>query len=210
MTEKNTILVLAPHTDDGELGCGASIAKYLSEGKKVVYAAFSTCSEALPAALLPDTLVHECKKATSALGIQENDLLMYDFAVRKLLFHRQEILEELLLLNKKFAPALVLLPAQNDIHQDHQVIYAEGLRAFKNSNVLGYELPWNNWRFNPVFFEHLTEAQLQVKVSALGHYHSQASKNYMNETFIRALAQVRGVQSNAALAEAFEVYRWTR
>ena len=39
----NTILLLSPHTDDAELGCGATIAKLIREGKKVYYAAFSAC-----------------------------------------------------------------------------------------------------------------------------------------------------------------------
>ena len=29
------ILVLAPHTDDGELGVGGSIAKFIEEGKEI-------------------------------------------------------------------------------------------------------------------------------------------------------------------------------
>ena len=36
------ILVLAPHTDDGEFGCGGTIAKLIDQGKNVFYAAFST------------------------------------------------------------------------------------------------------------------------------------------------------------------------
>ena len=28
------VLVLAPHTDDGELGCGGTIARFLGEGKR--------------------------------------------------------------------------------------------------------------------------------------------------------------------------------
>ena len=35
------ILVLAPHTDDGEFGCGGSIARFASEGNEVHYVAFS-------------------------------------------------------------------------------------------------------------------------------------------------------------------------
>ena len=27
-----TILIISPHTDDGELGCGGSIAKFIEEG----------------------------------------------------------------------------------------------------------------------------------------------------------------------------------
>jgi LmbE family N-acetylglucosaminyl deacetylase len=205
MMNKKKILVLAPHTDDGELGCGASISKYLSEGSEVTYVAFSTCSQALPAHLPKDSLVTECRAATKALGI--SNVIFFDFEVRKLLFHRQEILEELIKLNQHAMPDTVFLPAEHDVHQDHQVIYAEGLRAFKNCNVFGYELPWNNFRFQPNYFEKISEAQLQAKQKALQQYGSQAHKKYMDEEFIRSLATVRGVQANTKYAEAFEVYR---
>ncbi len=205
MLQTEKIMVLAPHTDDGELGCGASLAKYIAAGKQVIYVAFSTCSQSLPKELPADTLAVECKAATSALGIQE--VIFFDFEVRRLLFHRQEILEELICLNKKLQPQTVFLPAQHDVHQDHQVIYAEGLRAFKNCNVLGYELPWNNFNFSPVYFEKLEEGHLLAKQTALKAYKSQEGRSYMRPSFHTALATVRGVQCNAPLAEAFEVYR---
>ncbi|MGZ5287351.1 MAG: PIG-L deacetylase family protein [Flavisolibacter sp.] len=205
MVNTKNILVLAPHTDDGELGCGASIAKYIAEGKKVTYLAFSTCSQALPADKPKDTLVTECRAATKALGIQE--LIFHDFEVRQLLFHRQEILEALIKLNQELAPETVFLPAEHDVHQDHQVVYAEGLRAFKNANVLGYELPWNNFRFQPNYFEKITEQHLSGKQKALAEYKSQTHRKYMSDDFTRSLAVVRGLQANAPLAEAFEIYR---
>lgn len=205
MLNTKNILILAPHTDDGELGCGASIAKYISEGKNVTYVAFSTCSQALPSDVPEDTLAVECRKATNALGI--SNTILFDFEVRKLLFSRQEILESLIKLNQDLQPETVFLPAQFDVHQDHQVICAEGLRAFKNCNVLGYELPWNNFRFQPNYFEKITEQQLNSKQMALREYKSQAGRKYMNEDFIRSLAVVRGIQANAPLAEAFEIYR---
>jgi LmbE family N-acetylglucosaminyl deacetylase len=31
-----TVLVLSPHTDDGEFGCGGTIAKMVEQGKKSV------------------------------------------------------------------------------------------------------------------------------------------------------------------------------
>ena len=130
MLHPNNILILAPHTDDGELGCGASIAKYISQGKHVTYIAFSTCSQALPAGLPKDTLAVECKTATKALGIQET--ILFDFEVRRLLFHRQEILEELIKISQQLSPETVFLPAEHDVHQDHQVISAEGLRGFES------------------------------------------------------------------------------
>jgi LmbE family N-acetylglucosaminyl deacetylase len=207
MLHTERIMVLAPHTDDGELGCGASLAKYIASGKNVVYVAFSTCSQSLPKDLPPDTLAVECSAATKALGI--HDVVFFDFEVRRLLFHRQEILEELIRLNKKLQPQTVFIPAQHDVHQDHQVIYAEGLRAFKNCNVLGYELPWNNFNFAPAYFEKVNEAHLQAKQVALKEYKSQQGRSYMQPGFHTSLATVRGVQCNAPYAEAFEVYRLT-
>lgn len=205
MINNNRIIILAPHTDDGELGCGASIAKFVGQGKEVIYIAFSTCSQALPAHLPKDTLARECHAATKALGISKT--ILFDFEVRRLLFHRQEILQELIRINKDLSPTTVFLPAKADVHQDHQVVYAEGLRAFKNCNVLGYELPWNNFHFSPVYFEKIEEGHLQLKQKALQHYQSQADKRYMSEDFMRSLAVVRGVQSNTPLAEGFEIYR---
>lgn len=205
MLHTRKILIIAPHTDDGELGCGASIAKYIKAGKEVTYIAFSTCSQSLPKELPADTLAVECRKATAALGIQQ--LRLFDFEVRRLLFHRQEILEELVQINKTLQPETVFLPAEHDVHQDHQVLYAEGLRAFKNCNVLGYELCWNNTRFAPTYFEKLEEEQLTAKQKALEEYQTQKHRAYMQPAFTRSLATVRGMQCGAPLAEAFEVYR---
>jgi LmbE family N-acetylglucosaminyl deacetylase len=208
MFNPKKILVLAPHTDDGELGCGGSIAKFCAEGKEVFYAAFCLCSKSLPAHLPPDTLAEECKKAISILGIPSSNLILFNYEVRELPASRQKILEELLQLNKNINPDLVLLPAASDIHQDHQTIHQEGMRAFKNTTMAGYELPWNNYSFHNNFFIHLTETQIEKKVSSLKEYKSQAQRNYMREDFTRSLAKVRGVQSNAEYAEAFEIYKW--
>lgn len=208
MFNPKKILVLAPHTDDGELGCGGSIAKHCAEGKEVHYAAFCLCSKSLPTELPSNILELECKKATSVLGIPSSNLILFNYEVRELPASRQNILEELLQLNKQIRPDLVFLPSANDIHQDHQVIHQEGMRAFKNTTLAGYELPWNNSSFPHSFFIRLSEKELEKKVDALKEYKSQSHRNYMQEDFIRSLAKVRGVQSNSEYAEAFEVYKW--
>lgn len=207
MFDPKKILVLAPHTDDGELGCGATLAKFAEEGKEIHYAAFSLCSKSLPAGLPADTLAHECKKATALLGIPAANITLLDFEVREFPKLRQEILEKMVTLNKKIAPDLVFIPSSTDIHQDHGVIHTEGLRAFKQSSKLGYELPWNQSQFNSTFFIPLSAAHLAKKANALKAYQSQSHRNYMQEDFIMSLAKVRGVQSNNEYAEAFEVYR---
>lgn len=207
MFDPKKILILAPHTDDGELGCGGSIAKFCASGKEVYYVAFSTCRQSLPADLPADTLKNECLKATAVLGIQSSNVLFFDLDVRNFPQRRQDILEEMINLNKTIQPDLVLTPSGNDIHQDHSTIHAESLRAFKNCSLLGYELPWNNKNFRTDLFIRLSEKETGKKITALKEYRSQTHRNYMQEEFIRSLAKVRGVQCNSEYAEAFEVYR---
>jgi len=207
MFNPKKILVLAPHTDDGELGCGGSIAKFCNEKREVSYAAFSLCKKSLPAGFAANTLEAECKAALKELGLDSGKVSFFDYEVREFTQKRQEILEELVLLNKSIQPDLVFIPSASDIHQDHQVIHAEALRAFKKSSILGYELPWNQSQFNTQLFIKLNKDEVDKKVNALQLYKSQAGRNYMQESFTHSLATVRGVQCNSDYAEAFEVYK---
>lgn len=61
------ILVLAPHTDDGELGLGGTINYLIEQGKNVVYAAFSTAEQSVPEGFPKDILKTEVKEATLKL-----------------------------------------------------------------------------------------------------------------------------------------------
>lgn len=207
MFDPQKILILAPHPDDGELGCGGAIARFCQEKREVHYAAFSPCRKSLPAGSPEDLLEKECKLAVQQLGLHPAKLLFYDFEVREFPAKRQDILEELVSLNKYIQPDLVIVPGSTDIHQDHQVIHQEALRAFKKSSILGYELPWNQHQFNSNFFIRLNPEHIERKIKALGCYESQGHRDYMQDDFIRSLARVRGVQCNAAFAEAFEVAR---
>ncbi|MBL7877987.1 MAG: PIG-L family deacetylase [Cyclobacteriaceae bacterium] len=205
---KKNVLVLAPHTDDGELGCGGSIVKFLEEGAKVHYVAFSICTKSLPPHLAPDTLEKEVRIATKILGIKPEHLILYDFDVRRFKEFRQDILEELVQIKLKLEPDLVFIPTLHDIHQDHQVISEEGLRAFKNTSILAYELPWNNLTFNTAGFIKLESSHIEKKIEALHAYNSQKHRSYLNANFIKSLATTRGVQISTNFAEAFEVIRW--
>ena len=61
---KNKILILSPHTDDGEFSCGGSIARFIEEGHDVYYVAFTTCEESVPNGL-KNILKNEVKLATA-------------------------------------------------------------------------------------------------------------------------------------------------
>jgi LmbE family N-acetylglucosaminyl deacetylase len=203
-----TALVLAPHTDDGEFGCGGTMARLVERGVDVRQIAFSTASRSLPPGFPPDTLSHESRAASTALGLGPDALTVHDFEVRTFPNSRQEILELLIEVAREFKPAVVLLPTTDDIHQDHATIAAEGLRAFKRTTVLGYEIPWNQFRFHKQLYVTLEERHLQAKARALACYASQAHRNYANEEFVRNLARTHGIEIGREHAECFEVVRW--
>lgn len=203
----NNILVLAPHTDDGELGLGGTIRHLVEQGKKVTYVAFSTAQQSVPDGFPKDILKTEVKRATAKLGILPENLIIYNYEVRKLGYVRQEILEELIRLRKSSDFDLVFIPSLHDIHQDHTTIAQEGLRAFKNTTLLGYELIWNNLTFNTQCFVKLEKHHIDAKVEALKEYESQGDRDYLSADFIFSLARARGVQAGCRYAEAFEVIR---
>ncbi|MEC8929391.1 MAG: PIG-L deacetylase family protein [Verrucomicrobiota bacterium] len=205
--EFNNVLVLAPHTDDGELGCGGMMARLGEEGARVQYAAFSTAEQSVPEGLPPNILKTEVREATRRLGIAEADLHIYEHEVRKLNYARQEILEELVRLREANDFDLVLAPALQDLHQDHHTVAEEAVRAFKGTTIWGYELIWNNLSFNTQAFVELGERHVEAKVEALAAYASQRHRAYMDGEFIWSQARVRGVQIGVSWAECFEVVR---
>ena len=206
--DSKRILIIAPHTDDGEFGCGGSIAKFIDEGDEVYYVAFSTAEKSVPPGMPKNILEVEVKEATKRLGIAPDNLIIYKFEVRKLNYVRQDILGELVKIKKALEPHLVFSPTLNDLHQDHFTVAAECTRAFKQVSILGYEIPWNNITFNAQAFIKLTGQYVDRKIEALKAYESQKHRYYATENFIRSLATTRGVQIGAEYAEAFEVIRW--
>lgn len=200
------VLILAPHTDDGEFGCGGTAASLIESGGKVFYAAFSTCQRSLPPDVPSDTLARECRAAIARLGMEEP--LLFDYDVRNFSSHRQEILEDMVKLRERIKPDLIFIPASTDLHQDHQTVHNEAKRAFKYTRTLGYELPWNNITMTTTLFSRLEERHVAAKVQALLEYRSQLHRHYHNEEFVRSLAITRGTQMGERYAEAFEVIRW--
>jgi len=203
------ILILSPHTDDGEFGCGGSIARFVSEGKEVFYAAFSIAERSVPPEYPRDILRDEVREATSVLGIREENLIVFNYTTREFPSSRQSILDDILLLKKDLNPDMVILPSTYDTHQDHQVIMQEGFRAFKNVTMMGYEMPRNNLSFPTNIFISLKERELRLKIKAVECYHSQAKKHVPSpRELYETLARLRGAQVGLKYAETFEAIRW--
>lgn len=205
------ILILSPHTDDAELGCGGSIINFIEQNKQILWVVFSTADESLPENMQKNTLKDEFMEVAKKLSLKDNQVIINNFKVRYLHERRQDVLELLIKIRHDFKPDLVIGPSLNDFHQDHVVVANEMVRAFKStSSIISYELPWNHVNFNTQFFSRLTKNHIEKKIDLLTSYKSQLQKDrlYFSGKFIEGLARTRGIQVNTEFAEAFEVIRW--
>ena len=210
-SSKQRVLILSPHTDDAELGCGGTISKLMSLGHEIYWICFSTAEESLPLGFPKDALRTEFQNVLKYLNLDKNNFSILSHKVRKLADVRQEVLESLINIRNSFDPDIVIGPSLNDFHQDHSVVANEMIRAFKTtSSILCYELPWNHVDFKTQFFVNLDKSHINSKIKMMDFYKSQhaAQRHYFSKDFVLGLAHVRGAQINTNYAEAFEVIRW--
>ena len=204
------VLIISPHADDAELGVGATISRFVREGHEItVY--LLIIREKFPKDFPIEDRVDEFKNSMKILGV--DDYRMENYPVRELYRYRQEILEKFVKIREEIKPEIVFIPSLTDVHQDHQVAAMEGYRAFnRRTNLLGYELPWNDRGFSPNYFIRVNEEDVAKKIRALGMYESQKllKRKYMDQEFLRAHLLFRGIQCNCNFAEAFEIVFWKR
>ncbi|WP_318517023.1 PIG-L deacetylase family protein [Photobacterium leiognathi] len=200
------ILVVSPHTDDGELGAGGFISNQISKGSKVTFLTFSIAEDSVPDGFDKNILEIEASSSASTLGVCSKNIYIHKFPVRRLCEYRQNILD-ILIEHKKNNYDLILCPSSEDIHQDHSTVHNEVVRAYKNTTIFGYDLPWNNLRDDQVCFYEISEIDLENKYKALKCYESQSFRRYTSLDFLQSLAIVRGAIVGKPLVEKFEVIR---
>ncbi len=202
------VLVLAPHTDDAELGSGASIARLVREDVEVHIVAFSAAELSVPEHLPSGVNREDALTAAGILAIPDSRVRVLDFPVRTFPEQRQAVLDSMIRLRSEIDPDVVIGPCSTDRHQDHAVVHVEMIRAFARRTVLGYELPWNCTNFEASAHIEVTEDDLMAKLKALSSYQSQEARSYLSEDYLRSWAVMRGIQTGVGLAEAYEVLHW--
>lgn len=203
------ILTLSPHADDMEIGCGGTVAKLLEQGKDVYSLVLSMRRKASPEEYSISDLYEETYKAHDTLGVPRQNLIATDFEHRVYPNIRQEILDYLVQINKFVKPDLVFIPSFEDMHQDHKTVSEEAFRAFKDCNILAYELPWNRIATTIHLYNIIEERHLQKKIESFQLYKSQITRHrvFFESEYIRGLAITRGGAIKDKYAEAFEVVR---
>lgn len=201
------ILMIGAHTDDIEIMCGGTIAKFIELGCEVFYTTFSFADKSLPEGFPEGTTKTELIKATAVLGIPSENLILFDYEVRIFPSIRQDILENLILLRNEIKPDLVMTHNSNDTHQDHKTVSEETFRAFKQvSSIWGFESFKNNKIFSSDLYVLLNKTHIEKKIRAVSKYKSQMTK-FDSRTALEGLATYRGLQIKTRYAECFEVMR---
>jgi LmbE family N-acetylglucosaminyl deacetylase len=195
---KKKILAIAPHTDDIELGCGATLHKFRNEYE--IHAVAITSAQ-------PLAVGDPVQEFHDAMAIIKADSSFLDFECRILNESRQSLLDIFWNLQKQHQYDIVFCPSSYDHHQDHQVVYQEAFRAFKHSTILGYELPWNVRSFQTDVFISVNEEDMNAKLQMLDCYKTQQERAFMCKDYIFDIARTRGLQVGKQYVEAFEAIR---
>jgi N-acetylglucosamine malate deacetylase 1 len=196
-----TVLAVAPHIDDVELGVGATI-HHLAKDNRVYYVALS-----FPPLVEKVAFMEEFNESVKHLGIDRQRIILRDYDPRNLFDSRSDILQLFYDLNKELRPDLVFIPNSLDIHQSHEVVYAEARRAFKYLTLLGYELPWNSMEFPMDVFVTVDREDVDAKIAAINAYKTQKHRMFFSNDIVGDLARVRGKQIGYQYAECFELVR---
>ncbi len=190
------------HPDDIEIGCGALIAHIASQTDLRCV----TLSDNQKNPLLKQ-VVGEHYRSMQILGVPPEKVVVGAFETRRFQQFRQEILEYMLEMRNSFNPDIVFVHTRADLHQDHSTITEEGLRAFRGTTVLGYDVIRSSYGFFPHFLVEVNEADVEKKIRALAEYHTYDDKYYFDPELTRSILVKNGALAERKFAEGFDILR---
>ncbi|MBC8108521.1 MAG: PIG-L family deacetylase [Anaerolineae bacterium] len=201
LNSAKNVLCLGAHSDDIEIGCGATLLRMIEQNPTVniCWVVFSgdevrrTEAQASAAAYL--------KPLKGSHIITQNfrdGHFPVAFAEIKQIFEQ---------VKREFSPDLIFTHTREDRHQDHRVIHDLTCNTWRDHAVLEYEIPkFDGDLGHPNVFAAIAHSVLRRKVELLNeHFKSQLDKQWFTEEAFVALPRIRGIECNSPTkyAEAF-------
>lgn len=196
------VLFLGAHPDDIELGCGALLHKIAPTTEVLCV----TLSDNQKNPLLSN-IVREHYDSMAVLGVPREKIILGPFTTRVFPNDRQEILEYFLKLRRDFDPDLIFVHSKQDVHQDHNTMTEEALRAFRGITVLGFDVVRSSYGFFPHFLVEVSEEDVNKKIEALACYETYRDKYYFNSELTRSIMVRHGALAERPFAEGFDILR---
>ena len=196
------VLFLGAHPDDIELGCGALLHQIVDKTEVL-------CVTLSDNQKNPDlkNVKDEHLKSMAVLGVPAEKVVFGPFTTRVFPDSRQEILEYFLKLRRDFKPDLIFVHSQRDIHQDHNTMTDEALRAFRGITLLGFDVVRSSYGFFPHFLAEVSEESVNKKIEALSQYETYRDKYYFNSELTRSIMVRHGALAEIPFAEGFDILR---
>lgn len=196
------VLFLGAHPDDIELGCGALLHR-IAKQTDVLCVTLSDNQKN------PDlqNVKNEHFESMAVLGVPKEKIVLGPFTTRVFHDSRQEILEYFLKLRREFAPDLIFVHSKQDVHQDHNTMTDEALRAFRGITVLGFDVVRSSYGFFPHFLVEVTEEDVNKKIEALSKYETYRDRYYFNSDLTRSIMVRHGALAEHPFAEGFDILR---
>jgi len=195
----STILALAPHPDDIEIGCGGTLAVHTERGDDV-HLFVATEGDIGGRAEIRRA---EQQRSAEILGIKKIHWGGYmDTCLPQQAKALMDTLEQVV---KVVQPDTVYLNYRDDTHQDHRVLaqVANSVTRYV-PNVLAYETP-SSIGFDPTLFMDINDT-MPRKREALEAHASQVERTHVKLDIVEialATAHFRGVQGKLSCAEGF-------
>jgi len=196
------VLFLGAHPDDIELGCGALLHHIVKETDVL-------CVTLSDNQKNPDlqNVKDEHLASMTVLGVPPENIVLGPFTTRVFPDSRQEILEYFLQMRRDFKPDLIFVHSRQDVHQDHNTMKDESLRAFRGITVLGFDVVRSSYGFFPHFLVEVTEEDVQKKIEALACYETYRDRYYFNAELTRSIMVRHGALAERPFAEGFDILR---
>ena len=205
MFHDQKILFIGAHPDDIELGCGALISHIAKDNE--IFCVTLSDNQGNPLLIDSENLVEEHYRSMNLLGIQENNIILDKFIALGFHNSRQDILEYMNKLKRTYKPDIVFIHSSADIHQDHNTLTKEALRAFRDTTLLGFEIIRSSYGFIPKFFAAINAIDVEYKIKALAEYKTHSDKYYFNPNIIRSSLIHNGALIGCQYAEGFDIIR---
>ena len=196
------VLFLGAHPDDIELGCGAFL-HHIARKTQVLCVTLSD-NQKNP---VLEQVKGEHFESMAVLGVAKENIILGPFTTRVFPDSRQEILEYFLKLRTEFKPDLIFTHSNQDVHQDHNTMTAEALRAFRGLTVLGFDVVRSSYGFFPHFLVEVTEEDVTRKIEALSKYETYRDRYYFNAELTRSIMVRHGALAERPFAEGFDILR---
>lgn len=199
--ERFSVLCLGAHSDDIEIGAGATLLSLIERGVQldvhwcVLSGGGVRDEEARKSAA--DFLAKAAGARVEVMSFRDGFFPEQGEAIKKWF-------EEL---KGRINPDLILTHRRDDAHQDHQLVCRLTWNTFRDHQILEYEIPkWDGDIGQPNVYVPVSVAVLARKIELLmTHFGTQRSKQWFDEETFRGLARIRGMECRAPerYAEAF-------